>query len=73
MAKRKTYQIIFEGGASTFVKAHGFRVDGDDVTLLDENDQPLDKHYLRSGAVQAVISADDDPAGGGGFTPSLSQ
>ena len=55
MAKATTYQVVFEGGATAFVKAFSFTVEDDKVVFKSEEGEPLEDHYFRSHAIQAVI------------------
>lgn len=71
MARSKTYQVVFESGATVFIEAHSFSVEGDEVAFHDEEGEPLEEHYFRSGAVQAVILAEDGERQPSGFTPRL--
>ena len=55
MAKATTYQVVFEGGATAFVKAFSFTVEDDKVIFRSQEGEPLEDHYFKPNTIQAVI------------------
>lgn len=67
MAKPKTYQVIFEGGATTFIRAHSYTVEDGSVVFRGENEEPLEEHYVRQDSVVGVFPDTQDRDRKAGF------